>query len=87
MIKLFCKSSWWLKAAAFLIHVGTQQLPRQMPTYIEKKHYHVGKKVADICFVWHLDTLFQPNDILVGTSLFTIKHIHFQDHRQEINAL
>ena len=25
-------------------HVGTQQLPRQMPTYIEKKHYHVGKK-------------------------------------------
>ena len=27
-----------------LIHVGTGQLP----TYIEKKQYHVGKKVADV---------------------------------------
>ena len=27
------------------------------------------KKVADVGFVWHLDTLFQPNDISVETSL------------------
>ena len=58
-----------------------QQLPRQMPTYIEKNHYHVCKKVADVGFLWHPDTLFQPNDILVGTSLSlvknTVKHIHF----------
>ena len=29
----------------------------------------IGQKVAEVCFVWHQDTLFQPNDILVGTSL------------------
>ena len=45
---------------AFLIHVGTRQL---LPTYIEKKHYCHGKKVADVGFLWHLDTLFQPSDI------------------------
>ena len=59
--------------------------------YFEKKHFHVGKKVADIGYVWHPDTLFQPNDILVGTSLSlvenAIKHIHFPDHTQEINTL
>ena len=27
-------------------YVGTRQLPRQMSTYIEKKHYHVAKKVS-----------------------------------------
>ena len=57
--------------------------------YIEKKHYHVSKKVADIGFVWYTDTLLQPNN-LVGTSLSsrnTVKHIHFQDHRNGINAL
>ena len=46
-----------------------QQLLREMPTHIEKKHYHVSKKVANVGFVRHLDTLFQPNDILVGTPL------------------
>ena len=36
---------------AFLTHVDTRQLPRQMPTYIENKYYHVGKKVAHVGFV------------------------------------
>ena len=35
-------------------------------TYIEKKHYHVSKKVTDFDFVWHSETLFQPNDISVA---------------------
>ena len=48
---------------AFQTHVNTRQLPRQIRAYIEKKHYHVGKKVADVSFIWHPDTLFQPNDI------------------------
>ena len=55
----------------FLIHVATRQLLR---TYIEKKHYHVDKKGAEVGFVWHLDTLFQPNNILVGTSFCCRKH-------------
>ena len=62
-----------------------------MPKYIEKKHYHVGKNVADVGFVMApINTLFQPNDTSVGSSLScrnTVKHINFQDHRQEINAL
>ena len=46
------------------------------------------KKVAHVGFVWNPDTLFQPNDISVGTSFScknTVKHIHFQHHIQEIN--
>ena len=77
---------------AVLIHVCTRQFPRQIPTYIEKKDFHVGKKVAEISFVWHPDTLFQLNDISIGTSLSfslslvenTVNHIHFQNHRLEI---
>ena len=52
-----------------------------MPVYIEEK--------VRVSFLWHPDTLFQLNDISVGTSCLvenTVKHIHFQDHRQEINA-
>ena len=68
-----------------------RQLLRHMKAYIEKKHYHVGKKVADLGLVWHPDTLFQPNDISVGSSFFCrkyrFKHIYFQDHKPEINAL
>ena len=46
----------------------------EMSTYIEKRHYHVGKKVAEVSFVWHLDTLFKSNDISVGTCLFCRKY-------------
>ena len=53
-----------IEGTAFLIHVGTQQLS----TYIEKKHYHVDKKVADTGSEWNPDTFFQPSDILVGIS-------------------
>ena len=59
--------------AAFLIYVGT----RQLPTYIEKKtkNHHVGKKVAKVGFVWHPDTLFKHNGISVGTSLLCKKYL------------
>ena len=63
----------WVNTA-FLINVDIWQLTRQMSTYIEKKHYHVSKNVADVSFVWHPDTLLQPNDILVGTSLSCRKY-------------
>ena len=71
--------------SAFLIPVGRWQLPM----YIEKKHYHIGEKVAEVSFVWHPDALFQPNDISIGTFLLQKipKHINFQDNRQENNAL
>ena len=79
------------KYAAFLTDADTRQLLRHMKAYIEKKHYHVGKKVADLGLVWHPDTLFQPNDISVGSSFFCrkyrFKHIYFQDHKPEINVL
>ena len=26
-----------------IIHVGTPQLPRKLPMYVDKKHYYVGK--------------------------------------------
>ena len=45
------------------------QLLKPMLVYNEKKHYHVGKKVADIGFTWHPDSLLQPNDISDGISL------------------
>ena len=53
------------KYTVFLTHIDTRQLPRQMPAYIEQKHYHVGKKIAYVGFVWQPNTLFQPNDISV----------------------
>ena len=70
---------------AFLTHVDKRQFPRQMPVYIEKKHYQVGKKVAHVGFAWHPNTLFQSNDILVGhLSLVenTVESIHFQDNNK-----
>ena len=44
------------KYTAFLIHVGTWKLPWQLPAYVDKAHYYVSKKVADVGFVWHSDT-------------------------------
>ena len=42
------------------------QLPRQMATYVyQEKPLSHQQKVANIGFVWHTDTLFQTNDILV----------------------
>ena len=61
-----------------------------MPAYIEQKHYHVGKKIAYVGFVWQPNTSFQPNESRCEhLSLIenTVKHIHFQDHIQEINVL
>ena len=52
-----------------LIHIST----RQLPSYLEKKHYHIGKKVPNVGFVRHPDTLFQPNDISVGTPFYWAK--------------
>ena len=75
--------------SAFLVHVGAWQLPRKMPTYIEKKHYHGGKKVADVGFVSTQILDFNPLIFrLEHLSLVesTVKHIHFQGHRQDINA-
>ena len=43
--------------SAILIHIGTQQLPKQLPMYIEKKYYHIRKKVPELSL--HPDTLFQ----------------------------
>ena len=79
--------------AAFLIHMSMQQLPSQMPTYIEKKHYHISKKL-----------LMLPTWVFYGTQIlyfnpmkFWLDHLslvqntaklnYFQDYRQETNAL
>ena len=51
-----------------------QQLPKEMLTYIEKKHYHVGKKVADVSFTLHPETFFQHNNISFGLFLSCRKY-------------
>ena len=48
--------------------VTCRQLRIQIQAYIEKKHYHVGKLVTHVGFVWHPDTLLQPNDTSEGIS-------------------
>ena len=75
-----------IEGTAFLIHVGTQQLS----TYIEKKHYHVNKKVADTGSEWNPDTFFNPVIFWLEYPTLIeniVNHIHFHDHRQEINVL
>ena len=42
--------------------------------YIEKQHYHISKNVGTIGFVWHPDTLFQDNHVVVGISLLCRKY-------------
>lgn len=59
--------------SVFLIPIGTQQLLRQMPIYIEKKH-RISKKVAEVGFAWHPVTLFQISYVSVGTSLSCQKY-------------
>ena len=51
---------------AFLTHVDNYWGKCQC--ILRKKWNHVGKKVADVGFVWYPETLFQPNEILIGTS-------------------
>lgn len=60
--------------SVFQIPVGTQQLLRQMAAYIEKKHYHISKKVGEVGFAWHPDTLFQISYVSVGPSLSCQKY-------------
>ena len=72
--------------AAFITHVGTQQ----MPTYIEKKHYYVGKKFP--MWVLYGTQIFYFNPMIFRLEHLspvenTVKHIHFRDHSQEISAL
>ena len=69
---------------AFLIHVGMQK----MFTNIEKKHYHVGKKLP-------MSVLYGTQILHFNALIFGLEHlslventvVHFQDHRQEIDAL
>ena len=64
----------WNTYTSFLTHVDTRQLPRQIPAYIEKKHYLVGKKFAHFGFLWHPDTVFQSSDVSVRTSFSRRKY-------------
>ena len=57
-----------------LSNAHSSNLLRQMLTYIKKKYYHISKKVAYVGFVWHPDTLFEPSDISVGTSLSLVEN-------------
>ena len=40
----------------------------------QEKALHINKKVTNVGFVWYPNTLFQPNDILMGTSLSCRKY-------------
>ena len=56
--------------------------------YIVKKHNHIGKKL-------HMSVLYGTQILNFNPVIFRFEHlllventfIHFQDHRQEINAL
>ena len=66
------------------------QSTRDMPAYIEKKHYHVGKKLTTS--VLYGTQIFYFNPMIFWLEhLFlvenTVKHVHFQDDIQDINAL
>ena len=54
--------------AAFLIHVGTWQLLRQILTYIEKKQYHIGKKFPTL-FLYGLQILY------FNPMIFRLEHL------------
>ena len=59
-----------------------------MPKYIEKKHYHVGKKLRTSVLDGTQILYFNPMIFrLERLSLVEKTLINFQDHRQEINAL
>ena len=59
-----------------------------MPRYIEKKHYHIDKKLPASVLYGTMILYFNPLTIqLKHLSLVENTVIHFQDHRQEINAL
>ena len=49
---------------AFLIHIGMWQLLGQMLTYVEKKHYHIVKKL--------------PMLVLYGTQIFYFNPMIYQ---------
>ena len=56
--------------------------------YIEKKHYHVGKKDADVGVVRQI-LYFNPVIFPLEHHCFVenaVKHLHFEGHRQEVNA-
>ena len=67
-----------------------QQLPRQMAMYIGKNHDHMGKTLPTLVLCDTQIFYFYPMMLrLKQLSLVenTIKHIHLQDHRQEMNTL
>ena len=73
-----------------LVHVIMRQLQRQMQTFIEKKHYYFDKVL--LTWVLYGIQILYFNPIIFcfeHLSLVenTVKHIHFRDHRQEVNAL
>ena len=59
-----------------------------MPRYIEKKHCHIDKKLPTSVLYGTKILYFNPLTIqLKHLSLVENTVIHFQDHKQEINAL
>ena len=60
--------------AAFLIHVNTRQLPKQTPTYIEKKHYHVGKMLP----TW---VLYGSQILDFNPMMFRLEHLSCRKYR------
>ena len=57
-----------LLTSSFLIHIGMQQLLRQRPTYIEKKHYHVSKKFS----IW---VLYGTQMLYFNPMIFPLEHL------------
>ena len=60
--------------APILIHVSMQQLPKQFPMYIEKKH-NVSQKIADISFRWHPVIYFNP-------VIFQLEHLSLLENTE-----
>ena len=53
---------------AFIIHVGMRQLPRQMSTYIRKRHYQVSKKLPKL-------VLYNTQILYFNPMIFQLEHL------------
>ena len=59
---------------AFLTHVGMRQFPRQMPGYIEKEHYHVGKKFP-------VPVLYGIQILYFSPMMFQLEHLPYTGNK------
>ena len=59
--------------SVFLIHINTEQLPRQTLRYIKKNHYHVGKKLP-------IFVLYGTQIVYFNPIIFQLEHLPYRKY-------